>query len=158
MRFPDSPTDGQRFNYRGRIFRWIAKSEFDCNGMWVSEGASGTNDTVINQDPLWKDVVEKPDTVMDLGVESKVEGNNVSIRTRRLGESPWGLAPGELGVKESERNLYVGMTDGSALQISGSGARTWDQIEEKPDGISDLGNSNLIRCGEYQGKKLKLGA
>lgn len=152
MRFPDAPTDGQRFNYRGRIFRWIQKDEFGCNGMWVSEGASSSDDTVINQDPLWKDVVEKPDTIMDLGVASRVEGNDVSIRTRRLGATPWGLAPGELGVNESERNLYVGMTDGSALQISGSGARTWHQIEEKPECISDLGYSDLIRCGEYESK------
>lgn len=152
MRFPDAPTDGQKFNYRGRVFRWIQKDEFGCNGMWVSEGASASDSTVIDQSPLWKDVVEKPNSISDLGVNDKVEGNRVSIRSKRFGNTPSGLAPGELGVYEAERNLYVGTGTGATVLISGSGARTWDQLEEKPDGISDLGYNALIRCGNYDSK------
>ena len=150
MRFPESPFDGQKFNYRGRIFRWIAKSEFGCGGMWVSDGASQSDDTVINQNPLWKDVVEKPRAIEELGVTNMVEGNRVSIRTRRVGDNPTGLAPGELGVHESDRKLYVGMTAGGTFPISGSGAITWDSIEEKPENISNLGQNDLIIGGSYQ--------
>jgi len=88
--------------------------------MWCSEGSSYANDTTIEQSPLWKDVVEKPDPIMDLGWQWNVDGQTVTIRTKRLGEKPWYLVNGELGVDLEERKLYMGVINGY-VPIGGSG-------------------------------------
>ena len=149
MRFPENPPDGDKFNYRGRIFRWVSKPEFDCGGMWVSEGASQSDDTIIDQNPLWKDVVEKPDAIMDLGVGNRVRGSRVTIQTRQASSQPSSLAPGELAVVEQTKELYAGTTMGGVIKIGGGGANTWDELEEKPEGISNLGYDSQINGGSY---------
>lgn len=132
MRFPEFKADGDLFTYRGRVFRWIEKPSFEGGGMWCSEGSSYANDTTIEQSPLWKDVVEKPDPIMDLGWQWNVDGQTVTIRTRRLGGKPWHLENGELGVDLEERKLYMGVINGYVPIGGGSGGSGGGDGSGKP--------------------------
>ena len=151
MRFPEFKNDGDLFNYRGRVFRWIEKPSFEGGGMWCSEGSSHANDTTIEQSPLWKDVVEKPDPIMDLGWDWNIEGQEVTIRTRRLGEKPWFLENGELGVDLQERKLYMGVINGD-VPIGGGNSGGGDghanpvHISDYPPNPADTFEGDLWYC------------
>ena len=135
MRFPENPVDEQVYEYKGRLFQWV-----DSPGMWKSIGASRkTDDITVIQNPLWKDIVDKPTGIALLGNQNEVEGDDTEIRHRRGNGIPDAdeVEIGSFYIDLLTGDVYTKLPTGAVVMI-GSTSSDGDQINENAQDIINI--------------------